>query len=221
MTDFSLQVEKRSGAGSKGRHLRAAGLVPAVVYGGNGGTQTIQLGARELDRTLEKGGASSLLYLVGPDFPKTRVLIRELQRHPVRRNVLHVDFVRVAAGQKITMAVPLHVVGHAPATELGAVLLQNVDSLEITCLPDDLPHAIEIDISGMAEVNDRIFARDLALKRVVRPACAVRRVQTASVLAETGVDFTIRIAATVHMGFPDVKFRLDGIRVEVGSIACE
>lgn len=163
MTDFSLQVEKRSGAGSKGRHLRAAGLVPAVVYGGNGGTQTIQLGARELDRTLEKGGASSLLYLVGPDFPKTRVLIRELQRHPVRRNVLHVDFVRVAAGQKITMAVPLHVVGHAPATELGAVLLQNVDSLEITCLPDDLPHAIEIDISGMAEVNDRIFARDLAL----------------------------------------------------------
>lgn len=163
MTDFSLQVEKRSGAGGKGRHLRAAGLVPAVVYGGNGGTQTIQLGARELDRTLEKGGATSLLYLVGPDFPKTRVLIRELQRHPVRRNVLHVDFVRVAAGQKITMAVPLHVVGHAPATELGAVLLQNVDSLEITCLPDDLPHAIEIDVSGMAEVNDRIFARDLAL----------------------------------------------------------
>jgi large subunit ribosomal protein L25 len=69
------------------------------------------------------------------------VLIRELQRHPVRRNVLHVDFVRVASGQKITMAVPLHMVGHAPAIELGAVLLQNVDSLEITCLPDDLPQS--------------------------------------------------------------------------------
>lgn len=163
MTDFSLQVEKRSSAGSKGRHLRAAGLVPAVVYGGNDGTQTIQLGARELDRTLEKGGATSLLYLVGPDFPKTRVLIRELQRHPVRRNVLHVDFVRVAAGQKIVMAVPLHVVGQAPATEFGAVLLQNVDSLEISCLPDDLPHAIEIDVSGLVEVNDRIYARDLKL----------------------------------------------------------
>ncbi len=163
MEDFSLQVEKRTGTGHKARHLRAEGVVPAVVYGGGQASQNIQLGARELDRTLEKGGAATLLNLVGPDFPKTRVLIRELQRHPVRRNVLHVDFVRVASGQKITMAVPLHVVGHAPAIELGAVLLQNVDSLEISCLPDDLPHAIEIDVSNLVEVNDRVYARDLAL----------------------------------------------------------
>jgi large subunit ribosomal protein L25 len=163
MEDFSLQVEMRTGIGHKARHLRAEGLVPAVVYGGTEAAQNIQLGARELDRTLDKGGAAMLLNLVGPDFPKTRVLIREVQRHPVRRNVLHVDFVRVASGQKITMAVPLHVVGHAPATELGALLLQNVDSLEISCLPDDLPHAIEIDVSNMADVHDRIYARDLAL----------------------------------------------------------
>jgi large subunit ribosomal protein L25 len=91
------------------------------------------------------------------------VLIREVQRHPVRRSLLHVDFVRVAAGQKITMAVPLHLVGHAPAIELGAVLLQNADSVEITCLPDDLPQSIEIDVSGLAEVTDRIYARDLKL----------------------------------------------------------
>ncbi len=163
MENFSLQVEKRTDIGSKARHLRAEGKVPAVVYGGNGAAQNIQLSARELDRVLEKGAAAALLHLTGPGLPKTRVLIRELQRHPVRRTVLHVDFVRVASGQKITMAVPLHIVGRAPATELGAVLLQNADSIEISCLPDDLPQGIEIDVSGLAEVHDRIFARDLTL----------------------------------------------------------
>ncbi len=163
MEDFTLQVAMRSGTGHKVRHLRSEGWVPAVVYGGSDPSQNIQLNARELDRVLIKGGASNLLNLEGDKFPRTRVLIRELQRHPVRRNVLHVDFVRVASGQKITMAVPLHVVGHAPAIELGAVLLQNMDSVEITCLPDDLPQAIEIDVSGLAEVTDRIYARDLTL----------------------------------------------------------
>lgn len=163
MEDFTLQVEKRTGAGPKVRHLRATGWVPAVLYGGAEPTEQLQLVERDLDRMLAKGAASHLLNLVGDDFPKTRVLIRELQRHPVRRSLLHVDFVRVAAGQKITMAVPLHLVGHAPAVDLGAVLLQNVDSVEITCLPDDLPQSIEIDVSGLVEVTDRIYARDLKL----------------------------------------------------------
>lgn len=163
MEDFTLQVENRTSTGHKARHLRSEGWVPAVVYGGAQPSQTVQLNAREFDRVLGRGGASNLLNLEGVDFPRTRVLIRELQRHPVRRNVLHVDFVRVAVGQKITMAVPLHLVGHAPAIELGAVLLQNVDSVEISCLPDDLPQSIEIDVSGLAEVNDRIYARDLKL----------------------------------------------------------
>ena len=163
MEDFTLQVENRTSTGHKARHLRATGWVPAVLYGGAEPTEQLQLVERDLDRMLTKGAASQLLNLVGADFPKTRVLIRELQRHPVRRSLLHVDFVRLAAGQKITMAVPLHLVGHAPAIDLGAVLLQNADSVEITCLPDDLPQSIEIDVSGLAEVTDRIYARDLKL----------------------------------------------------------
>ncbi len=163
MEDFTLQVEKRASSGPKPSRLRAEGYIPAVIYGGSAPTEHLQLVERDLDRMLIKGAASHLLNLVGPDFPKTRVLIRELQRHPVRRNLLHVDFVRVASGQKITMAVPLHLMGHAPAIDLGAVLLQNVDNIEITCLPDDLPQAIEVDVSVLAEVTDRIYARDLRL----------------------------------------------------------
>lgn len=163
MEDFTLQVEKRTSTGHKARHLRAEGWIPAVVYGGAEPSQKVQLRAREFDRVLIKGGASNLLNLEGTGFPRTRVLIRDLQRHPVRRHVLHVDFVRVAAGQRITMAVPLHVFGQAPAIQLGAVLLQNVDSIEITCLPDDLPSSVEIDVSGLVDVHDRIYARDLKL----------------------------------------------------------
>lgn len=163
MEDFTLQVERRASSGPKPRRLRSEGYVPAVIYGGSEPTEQLQLVERDLDRMLTKGAASHLLNLVGPDFPNTRALIREVQRHPVRRNLLHVDFARVALGQKITMAVPLHVIGVAPAIELGAVLLQNVDSVEITCLPDDLPQFIEVDVSGLAEVTDRIYARDLQL----------------------------------------------------------
>lgn len=167
MDDFTLQVQPRAEAGPKPRHLRAEGIVPGIVYGGGKPAQAIQLGERDLDRMLEKSGASNLFNLVGDGFPKTRVLIREIQRHPVRRNLLHIDFVRVAKGQKITMAVPLHIVGHAPAIELGAVLLQNVDSVEVTCLPDNLPHALEVDVSGLADVHDRIYGRDIQLPKGV------------------------------------------------------
>lgn len=163
MDDFTLQIEPRSDTGHKARHLRAEGIVPAVVYGGVQPSQMVQLPEREFERMLSKGGATNLLMLQGEGMGSTRVLIREMQRHPVRRNLLHVDFVRVASNQKITMAVPLHVTGHAPAIELGAVLLQNADSIEISCLPDDLPHAIEVDVTGMAEVHNRIYARDLKL----------------------------------------------------------
>lgn len=163
MDDFSLQVAVRDENGVKPGRLRAEGITPAIVYGAKKAAQQVQVNSRELERLLLRGGASHLINLEGEQFPKTRVLIREIQRHPVRPEVLHVDFVRVARDQKIRMAVPLHLVGEAPATEDGAIVLQNADTLEIECLPDDLPSHIEVDISGLAHIHDRIHAADIAL----------------------------------------------------------
>jgi large subunit ribosomal protein L25 len=160
--DFSLQVKMRDES-FKGNQLRTRGATPAVVYGAKKSAQNVQIDSRELDRLLARGGATHLIDLEGEAFPKTRVLIREIQRHPVRREVLHVDFVRVSRDQKIRMAVPLHLIGEAPAVEEGAVLLQNVDALEIECLPDDLPAFIEVDVSGMAQIHDRIYASNVKL----------------------------------------------------------
>ena len=163
MEEYSLQVAMRDANGVKPGKLRAEGFTPAVVYGAEIAPQTVQIESRELDRLLARGGASHLVNLEGEKFAKTRVLIREVQRHPVRREVLHIDFVRVALGQKIRMAVALHLVGESPAVEEGAILLQNVDSVEIECLPDSLPSFIEVDISGLVHIHDRIHATDLKL----------------------------------------------------------
>ncbi|MCO5245136.1 MAG: 50S ribosomal protein L25 [Anaerolineae bacterium] len=163
MEEYSLQVAMRDANGVKPGKLRAEGFTPAVVYGAEIAPQTVQIESRELDRLLARGGASHLVNLEGERFAKTRVLIREVQRHPVRREVLHIDFVRVSVGQKIRMAVALHLVGESPAVEEGAILLQNVDSVEIECLPDSLPSFIEVDISGLVHIHDRIHATDLKL----------------------------------------------------------
>lgn len=163
MEEYSLQVAMRDASGIKPGKLRAEGFTPAIVYGAEIAPQVVQIESRELDRLLARGGAAHLVNLEGEKFARTRVLIREVQRHPVRREVLHIDFVRVSAGQKIRMAVALHLVGEAPALEEGAILLQNVDSIEIECLPDSLPSFIEVDVSGLIHLSDRIYATDLKL----------------------------------------------------------
>ncbi|MEZ4768102.1 MAG: 50S ribosomal protein L25 [Caldilineales bacterium] len=163
MEDYSLQVAVRDAGAVKPGKLRAEGYTPAVVYGADQSPQALQIDSRELRRLLARGGAAHLINLEGESFPKTRVLIREVQRHPIRTELLHIDFVRVSAGQKIRMAVPLHIVGEAPAVEEGAILLQNVDSVEIECLPDNLPAFLEVDISGLVHIQDRIHATDLKL----------------------------------------------------------
>ncbi len=163
MEDYSLQVAVRDADGVKPGKLRAEGFTPAVVYGADQSPQTLQIESRELGRLLARGGAAHLINLEGESFPKTRVLIREVQRHPVRPELLHIDFVRVSAGHKIRMAVPLRIVGEAPAVDEGAILLQNADSVEIECLPDSLPAFIEVDVSGLVHIQDRIHASDLKL----------------------------------------------------------
>lgn len=167
MDTFALTVQKREASGHKVRHLRTDGLVPAVVYGAGEPAEMIQIEKRAVDTLLEHGGASHLIDLEGPDMPKSRVLIREVQRHPLRRSVIHMDFVRVAAGAKVRMNVPVVLIGVAPATAGGAIVLQNVDAVEIECLPDDLPQHIEVDLSALEDIHSRIIMADLRLPKGV------------------------------------------------------
>lgn len=160
---FTLEVQERKEFGHSVRHLRAEGIVPGVVYGAGQPSTAVQMDAAVLDRLMARGGATHVISLSGANMPPTRVLIREVQRHPVRRTIQHVDLVRIAAGAKVRVAVPLIVIGTAPATEHGAILLQTDNSLEVECLPEDLPESLEVDVSHMEEISQRITVADVAL----------------------------------------------------------
>ncbi|MEA3337975.1 MAG: 50S ribosomal protein L25 [Chloroflexota bacterium] len=163
MDEFTIEIQKRTEVGSKARLLRVQGVVPGVLYGGEADPENVQVDGKTFDRMLARGGAAHVVELVGDGIPQTQVLIREVQRHPVRRNVLHVDFVRIARDVRIRMAVPVVLFGEAPATAEGAILLQGMDAVEIECLPADLPSQFEIDVSGLEHISDRVTLDDLIL----------------------------------------------------------
>lgn len=160
MSNTELRAEPRSVVGKKVRFLRRQGLVPANVYGQSSSTP-IQVPVKELEQTIRRAGRTALIDLaVGGE--TTTVLLKEWQRHPYKGDLLHVDFFRVAMSQSMRLDVPLRLVGEAPAVRLtGGTPFQSQATVSVECLPSDIPEAIEVDISGLAENDASIFVRDL------------------------------------------------------------
>ena len=175
------------------RRLRNSGKTPGIIYGGTELPQAVELDHNALFHALKKEAfhASILEIEVGGNVQQA--LLRDYQMHPFKPLVLHVDFQRVDAKQKIHVRVPLHFKGDeiSPAVKLGGGVVNHVfNDLEISCLPADLPEFIEVDLSKI-EVGHSIHAKDLTLPKGVvlslhveqdNPVVAVARVP--SVLAE-------------------------------------
>src|SRR5690606_824314 len=134
---------------SASRRLRRAGRVPAIVYGGNAEPLSIELDHNEIYHAVRKEEFhASILEMILDGKPAGSVLLRAVQWHPYKPQVLHVDFQRVDESQRITTKVPLHFlnVESSPAVKLsGAVVTHPVTEVEIACLPGNLPQAIEVD----------------------------------------------------------------------------
>ncbi|NOZ28824.1 MAG: 50S ribosomal protein L25 [Chloroflexi bacterium] len=166
MATVELNAQPRSVTGRKVKRLRAQGWIPAVVYGANKPSQAIQVNEHDMERALRQAGYTQLVTLRiqdGNGATSDAVLVREVQRHPVRRHLLHVDFYRVTMTEKLRAEVPVHIVGEAPATTLGAILVQNMSTVEVECLPADIPESIEVDISGLADAGQSILVSDLSV----------------------------------------------------------
>lgn len=171
---LSLEVDPREVVGKKVEALRRAGVVPGVVYGHHAEACRVQIDERELGRFLAQLSASSLIQLEvrGEETPRP-ALIRDVQRHVLTQRVQHVDFLQVDLSEKVRVDVPIILEGEAPATlpeafeveedgtTLRASLLQVLDSLDVECLPTDIPTGIHVDVSGMASVDDLITVADL------------------------------------------------------------
>ncbi|RME86446.1 MAG: 50S ribosomal protein L25/general stress protein Ctc [Caldilineae bacterium] len=159
--ELVLNVEPRTQTGHQAHQVRAAGLVPGVVYGQGQEAQPLQFKEIDLVRLLRAGGASQLIQLKGLGKKPMHVLLREVQRHPTRRTIMHVDFYRVQMDVAVRTEVPIHLVGESPAVKGGAVLLHNLDRIEVECLPRAIPEAFEVDLSVLESIDDVIHVSDL------------------------------------------------------------
>ncbi len=171
MEVIELTVERRNLLGKKSKRLLEAGYVPGVIYGHVDKSIPIQVLRKDLREVIKKAGFSRLITLKikGEDNPHL-VLLKDIQRDPITFKVRHVDFYEVAAEEKITAEVPLVFRGESPAVASGiGVLLYSMDTLEVECLPKDLPPEIEVDLSVLREIDDAILVKDLKLPPGVIP----------------------------------------------------
>ncbi|HEX5726680.1 MAG TPA: 50S ribosomal protein L25 [Longimicrobiaceae bacterium] len=163
----SLNASRRTEHG-KGvaRKLRGSGRVPAVVYGHGDQTEALSLDAHELERLLSTISVDNTLINLDVEGGRRDVLIREVQMHPFKPEVLHVDFIQVHAGEPIELQVPVRVVGTPRGVlDEGGVLDQIIYDLEIKCLPRHIPEVAEVDVSGLG-IGESARVRDVQIPNV-------------------------------------------------------
>ena len=165
MSDFTLNAEVRSdlGKGASRRLRRNAGNVPAVIYGGDKAPTSITLVGKDLAKMLESEAAYASVITLKVDGSNESVLVKALQRHPSKGYVMHADFLRVVAGQKLTAHVPLHFMNQESSVgvkQQGGEILHTINEVEVSCLPKDLPEFIEVDMAKV-ELDQIVHLSDL------------------------------------------------------------
>ena len=171
MTKITLNAEARSdlGKGASRRLRRNASLVPAVVYGGDKAPQSISLVAKDFAKALENEATFSSVISLIIDGTAQDVVIKALQRHPAKSFVLHADFVRVVAGQKMTAIVPLHFMNQENSVgvkQQGGEISHVISEVEVSCEANNLPEFIEVDLINV-EVGQIVHLADLKLPKGV------------------------------------------------------
>jgi large subunit ribosomal protein L25 len=161
MEKVVVQAEKRTVTGKQVRALRREGKLPAVIYGYGIDPISIVLEAHSASRLLAKASSSTLvtIELGGVQYP---TLVREKQLDFIRNSLIHVDFLAVSMTEKLTANVGVHIEGESPAVrEFGAILVTNLSELEVECLASDLPERFVVDVSGLAEIGDGVYVKDI------------------------------------------------------------
>ena len=167
MEEFEVSANVRKVIGKQVKALRREGRLPAVIYGHEVAPIAIDMDVREASRILA-GMTSSQFIKIDVDGTTHTALIREKQRHPVRGNLLHVDFLAVSMTEKLRASVTIEIEGDAPAArEYNGIVVTGVEIVEVECLPKDLPERIIVNISTLAEIDDAIYVRDIELPEEV------------------------------------------------------
>ena len=164
---MQLKAATRDLLGKSSRRLHGQGKLAAVVYGHNTKPTALVLDRLEFQKVFLKSGRTHLVDLV-VDGRTDKVLVREIQTHPRRLVPIHVDFYQVNLEEKITVEVPVHLVGESAAVKRGdADILQPIHSLRVECLPSDIPEAFEVDMTPLEEIESEVRISDIKMPKGV------------------------------------------------------
>lgn len=205
METIDLSVELRE-KGTKGsvRSLRRGGRVPAVLYGAKRPATLVAVDGKEFETKVGSIEGTHLIRLTSSagDLGGRLVLVKEIQRHPVQRSLLHADLYEVDVNAKLKLRVPLHFVGRAAGVDVGGILQPIKREVEVQCLPTEIPDFIEVDVSALG-IHDALHLTDLR--------------------APTGVDLVIDTDEAVVTVLPpvveEVKVAAEGEAVAEGAAA--
>ncbi len=163
---FEVQAELRTDEGKgASRRLRHAGNVPAIIYGGEDAPVSVAIDHNRFLRHLEEEAFYAHILTLDIDGKKQQVVLKDLQRHPANSNkIMHADFLRVDAKHAVTMSVQLHFLGEeeAPGVKAGGVVSHLMTDVEVSCLPQDLPEYIEVNISAL-EMDASLHLSEITL----------------------------------------------------------
>ncbi|GAA4870859.1 50S ribosomal protein L25/general stress protein Ctc [Luteimonas vadosa] len=165
-TEHKITATSRTDEGKgASRRLRHAGQVPAIIYGGGAEPQSIQLEHEKTWLASQNEWFYSSILSLDVDGKAEQVLLRDMQRHPYRQQIMHLDFQRVRAGEKIRVSVPLHFLNEdaSPAGKAADVVVSHEhNEVEVSCLPKDLPEYLEVDL-GELSLGDTVHLSEIKL----------------------------------------------------------
>jgi large subunit ribosomal protein L25 len=170
-TDFTLHAKGRedTGKGASRRLRRLAGEIPAIVYGGKKAAAQISLSQKDVTKALENEAFYSHVISLDVDGKSEDVIIKDLQRHPAKAFVMHMDFFRVSKTTKLQTRAPLHFINEEACVGVklgGGLIAHSMTDLEISCLPKDLPEYIEVDMADV-EIGQTVHLSDIKLPKGV------------------------------------------------------
>src|SRR6058998_3936469 len=162
--NVSLAASARQATGKgAARQARFRGKVPAVIYGHGRETQSLELESQALEKALHGIEPASTIIDLAVDGKTVKTLIREIQRHPIRPDIIHVDFYEIHASEKVKLKVPVHLVGSPDGVRnAGGVLDQVTREVEIEVLPENIPERVELDVTAL-KIGDSLHVRDLRI----------------------------------------------------------
>jgi large subunit ribosomal protein L25 len=162
--EINAQLREQSGTGIMRRLRRVEDRIPAIIYGGGDASESISISHQEMKLALENEAIFSHILRLKIDGKPQQVVLKNVQRHAYKPRILHVDFQRILASEKMHVTVPFHFINEelSPGIKAGGILSHHLTEIEVICLPKDLPESITIDL-GQLEVGDALHLSNLKL----------------------------------------------------------